>query len=91
MRDGLLELLASHGRPAGRGWEIGLRLSHQELASLIGATRETVTGTLGRLQKERLIVVTRRRITVLDRGRLAAEVNGEAERCGGPTHQRVTR
>jgi len=87
----LLELLASHGRPAGRGWEIGLRLSHQELASLIGATRETVTGTLGRLQKEGLIVVTRRRITVLDRGRLAAEVNGEAERCGGPTHQRVTR
>src|SRR5262245_7378392 len=39
----LLELLQSHGRPAGAGWEIRLRLSHQELANLIGATRETVT------------------------------------------------
>jgi CRP-like cAMP-binding protein len=69
----LLELLDSHGERVGPHWEIRLRLSHQELASLIGATRETVTLALGRLQRERLIVVERRRIRVLDRGRLAAE------------------
>src|SRR5581483_7667550 len=74
----LLELLGSHGRLAGgRRWEVGLRLSHQELANLIGATRETVTLTLGQLQKEGLVEVTRRRITVLDRERLAAEAAGE--------------
>ena len=75
----LLELLASHGCADGGRWEIGLRLSHQELANLIGATRETVTLTLGQLQRERLIEISRRRITVLNRGRLAAEAN-EGER-----------
>jgi CRP-like cAMP-binding protein len=73
----LLELLDSHGQRAGAGWEIRLRLSHQELANLIGATRETVTVTLGQLQREGLIEVRRRRIYVLDRGRLAAEGAGQ--------------
>ena len=74
----LLELLGSHGRPVGNRWEIDLRLSHQEFANLIGATRETITITLGQLQKEGMIVVNRRRITVLSRERLAADANGSA-------------
>jgi CRP/FNR family cyclic AMP-dependent transcriptional regulator len=75
----LLELLDSHAEPRGSHWEIRLRLSHQELASLIGATRETVTLTLGRLQREKLIVVQRRRIFVLDRARLSAEQTDSVE------------
>jgi CRP-like cAMP-binding protein len=74
----LLELLESDGRPAGDAWEITLKLSHQDLANLIGATRETVTLTLGRLQGERLIRVKRRQLLVLDRRRLAAEDAGAA-------------
>jgi CRP-like cAMP-binding protein len=69
----MLELLETHGRQAGDAWEISLPLSHQDLASLIGATRETVTLTLGQLQSEKLLRVQRRRLTVLDRKRLAAE------------------
>src|SRR5262245_20793026 len=72
----IVELLEAHGRRDGDAWEIGLALSHQDLASLIGATRETVTLTLGRLQYERLIEVRRRRIRVLNREGLAAEANG---------------
>src|SRR5205085_3843046 len=72
----LLELVESHGEPAGNYWEIRLQLSHQELSNLIGATRETVTVTLGQLQRERLIQVHRRRILVLDRKRLSAEAHG---------------
>ena len=68
----LLELLESHGRQGEGGWEIRLRLSHQELANLIGATRETVTLTLGQLQKEGLVRIRWRQIAVLDRDRLAA-------------------
>jgi CRP-like cAMP-binding protein len=91
----LVELLGSHGRAAGDRWEIGLRLSHQELAGLIGATRETVTLTLGQLQKEGLVEVNRRRITVLDRRRLTAEAAGELPdrqpaRRGAPS-QKVNR
>jgi CRP/FNR family transcriptional regulator len=72
----LLELVQAHGELQGKCWEIRLQLSHQELSNLIGATRETVTLTLGQLQRENLILVRRRRITVLDRNRLTAEANG---------------
>jgi CRP-like cAMP-binding protein len=73
----LRELLDSHGRQVGDHWEIRMRLSHQEFANLIGSTRETVTATLGQLQREGLIEIQRRRITVLERGRLVAEARGE--------------
>jgi CRP/FNR family transcriptional regulator, cyclic AMP receptor protein len=77
----LLELLETHGQRDGGAWEIALPLSHQDLASLIGATRETVTLTLGQLQDEKFIQVRRRRLIVLDRERLAAE--GSAEFAAG--------
>lgn len=69
----LIELLDTHGERNGRGWAIRLPLSHQELAGLIGATRETVTITLGQLQLDGLIRVQRKNITVLDRDGLATE------------------
>jgi CRP-like cAMP-binding protein len=73
----LLELLDSHGEAQKQGWRVRLPLSHQDLANLIGATRETVTLTLGRLQREGLILVQRRRLVVLDRQRLANEAGAE--------------
>ena len=83
----LLELLGSYGRAAGGRWEIDLRLSHQEFANLIGATRETVTLTLGQLQKEGLVKMNRRRITVLDRDRIEAEAGGSV----APLEQGIVR
>jgi len=73
----LLELIESHGEMEKDGWHVGLPLSHQEMANLIGATRETVTLILGRLQAEGLIAIRRRRLTVLDRQRLAIELGDE--------------
>lgn len=69
----LLELIDSHGDRRGDVCEIRLPLTHQDLASLIGLTRETVTVILGQLQLERLIKVQRRRITVLNCRRLSEE------------------
>lgn len=46
----LLQRLASeHGRPVDGGVEITVRLTHADLASLIGSTRETVSLELARL------------------------------------------
>jgi CRP-like cAMP-binding protein len=73
----LLELVDSHGRANGPRWEIDLRLSHQDLANLVGATRETVTLTLGQLQQAGLIRMTRRRVVVVNRAGLTAEAAGE--------------
>jgi CRP/FNR family cyclic AMP-dependent transcriptional regulator len=81
----VLELLQTHGQRATNGpWEIRLRLTHQELANLIGATRESVTLALGRLQRDGLIAVRRRLISVPDRARLAAA----ADDCPGLTAAR---
>jgi CRP/FNR family cyclic AMP-dependent transcriptional regulator len=72
----LLELVETHGRLLPIGWEIGLRLSHQDLANLIGATRETVTLGLGQLRSEQYIRVSRQRIIIVNREALAREVHG---------------
>ncbi|MCI0460661.1 MAG: Crp/Fnr family transcriptional regulator, partial [Gemmataceae bacterium] len=75
----LRELLEAHGQRQGERGEIRLPLSHQDLASLIGVTRETVTVVLGRLQGEGLIEVRRRRITITNCRRLYEEESeGEA-------------
>jgi CRP-like cAMP-binding protein len=87
----LVELTESHGRAVGPYWEIAIRLSHQDLANLVGATRETVTLTLGQMQKEGLIRVSRRRITVLNRAGLAAEVAGDPMPGAPPRSERVPR
>lgn len=73
----ILELLDEYGEPLpGGGTEVRVRLSHQELANLIGATRESVTLALGQLQREGLIAVHRRFIRVPNRRRLVAAAEG---------------
>lgn len=43
-----------------------LHVTHQELASLIGATRETTTTVLHALRKDGLIAIANRRVHILD-------------------------
>ena len=62
--DLLQELAAQYATPTAAGLVIAQKLSHQDLASLIGATRETVTITLGELQAEGLIEINNRQITL---------------------------
>jgi len=51
----LLKLGAEHGVKTTRGVVLSLRLTHEELADLIGTTRETVTTQLGRFRRMGLI------------------------------------
>ena len=74
----LLELAEDFGRPDAEGnVALGVRLSHQDLASVIGSTRESVTVILGQLQSEGLVSLGRRRIVINALGRLARSVNVE--------------
>ena len=57
----LLELAEDYGKASGNKIEFSIRLSHQDLASIIGSTRETVTLILGQMQDE-----GRRRISLCD-------------------------
>ena len=72
----LNELASQYGSATTEGIELGIRLSHQDLASIIGATRETVTTLLGEMQNEGLLKIRRRKLVLLDMQRLAAECEG---------------
>lgn len=67
----LLRLGAKHGRSLANGQiEITLDLSRQDLASLVGTTRETVTRTLSSLKKDRMIDFDIHKIVILEPDKL---------------------
>lgn len=70
----LLELAESYGQQVAGGIELTLRLSHQDFASLIGATRESVTMVLGELQDAGLVELRRRALRICRPAALAALV-----------------
>ncbi len=62
----LLELSETYGKSLdNHEVEIGIKLSHQDLAGVIGSTRESVTLILGELQADGLIRTSRRKIVLL--------------------------
>lgn len=71
----LLELAEDYGVQTAEGVDFRIKLSHQDLASVIGSTRETVTVILGDLQKEGLLKIRRRKILLTQLGRLAEDVD----------------
>ncbi len=71
----LLELAEQYGQPIGDSVDLRIKLSHQDLASIIGSTRETVTVVLGELQAEGLLKLGRRKVRLIAIARLADSVN----------------
>ena len=67
------------GRPTPEGVVIELRLSHQELASAIGSTRESVTLMMGELTDEGLVGKRRSRIILCATEMLRKQVAGDAK------------
>jgi CRP-like cAMP-binding protein len=83
----LLELAEQYGERTGEGVRLRIRLSHQDLASVIGSTRETVTVVLGELQAEGLISVGRRKITIRQPEQLAGHVERPFPKPLGAAHR----
>lgn len=68
----LLNLSENFGEPAENGVRISLRLTNQEMANMIGTTRETVNRTLNRFWDDRMIDMRTSHVVVVDQGRLKA-------------------
>jgi CRP-like cAMP-binding protein len=66
----LLDEAASRGRKAGRGSEIELTLSREQLASRIGSVREVVSRAISPLEQDGLIRIEDHRIRIPDLLRL---------------------
>jgi CRP/FNR family transcriptional regulator, cyclic AMP receptor protein len=60
----LLKLAETHGIEDARGTLLAVKITHQDLANLIGATRETVSLTLSQFKKQNMIDSDGRRVIV---------------------------
>ena len=79
----LLELAEQYGKRTAEGVELRIKLSHQDLASIVGSTRETVTVVLGELQAEGRLLLGRRKITLTNLSQLADSVSVPVPRLSG--------
>jgi len=62
----LLNLGHEHGISDQRGTVVGLKITHQEMANLIGSTRETVSLTLSQFKRKGLIQTEGRKVILAD-------------------------
>jgi CRP-like cAMP-binding protein len=68
----LLQLASEYGVEDSRGTLVALKITHQELANLIGSTRETVSLTLSQFKKKNLICTEGRKVIISDAESLRA-------------------
>ncbi len=60
----LVKLAEEHGKKTERGIELDLRISRQELADIVGTTRETVIRVLAAFKKEKSIELEKTNIII---------------------------
>ncbi len=70
----LLNLAEQFGEPADNGTRITLRLTNQEMANMIGTTRETVNRTLNRFWDDRLVDMRTSHVVVTEPDKLRAMI-----------------
>ena len=68
----LLRLAVEYGIEDSRGTLVSLKITHQEMANLIGSTRETVSLTLSQFKRKGLIATDGRKVILADRDGLRA-------------------
>jgi CRP/FNR family transcriptional regulator len=66
----LLELAEHHGRQTSEGVQIDFKITHKELAEMIGSVRENVTKALNLFEREGILYKRRYRIVVKDEEKL---------------------
>lgn len=66
----ILKLIEEHGVETHEGVQIDFKITHKELADLIGSARENTTSALNRLAREGILDKKRYRIIVKDEERL---------------------
>ena len=81
----LLELAEQYGRRTQEGVLIDIKLSHQDLSSVIGSTRETVTNEISELQMSGKILVRRRQFILRNMNQLAESIDAPLPQLKAPS------
>lgn len=63
---GIYQLAQRHGIQDAHGIIIDLKITHQELAEMVGTSRETVTREIAHLREQGIIEVDQRRMTLIN-------------------------
>lgn len=62
----LLELGEEYGTETDEGLQVGVKITHQEMANLIGSTRETISLTLAQFKNRGLLTMNGRTVVLVD-------------------------
>ena len=73
----LIDLASRFGAPTERGTLIRANLTQQELAEMVGTTRETLAHTLGDFRRRGLLDTAHHQVLIRDADRLAEVAEGE--------------
>ncbi|MFO7262580.1 MAG: hypothetical protein A6D91_05515 [Bacillaceae bacterium G1] len=76
----LLQLADEFGIEQDGRTVLPIPLTHQEWASLLGTTRETINRIVNQLKKERLLFTDKRHLILAHRDRLQQKVNADSHR-----------
>ena len=71
----MLEWCAKSGKDTDKGISVKLTLTHEEIAQIIGSSRETVTRTLGDFKTRQIISIKGSSLIIRDKTALAAMVS----------------
>src|SRR4029078_9630504 len=71
----MLDWIAKNGKETEKGITLKLTLTHEEMAQIIGASRETVTRLLGDFKNKRIISIKGSSLIILDKPALTAMVS----------------
>ncbi len=66
----LLKLIEEHGERTAEGVQINFKITHKELADMIGSARENTTSALNLLEREGILDKRRYRIIIKDEDKL---------------------
>lgn len=75
----LYRLAASDGERHPMGTRINIRLTHQDVADLVGATREMVSVSIGKLENERILMQDKRHFVIPNLKRLQKRFTDEMD------------
>lgn len=71
----ILSMLDSKGKVTKEGTEVSLGLTQEEIATVVGSTRQTVNSVLINLQKEGVISFSKKKLIVHDKVKLNSLIN----------------
>lgn len=68
----LVEMAARNAVPDSQGYKLGIRLTRQDMANMVGTTTETVIRIMSRFKQDQLVSGTAKRLVIRDLARLKA-------------------